>query len=108
MPTRFRRAAEQQPLSVCDELKPGHQNQVSAQCLDVESKASSQVASRARSKAEQQMSMLVQMVKKNKPENTEQEIRVRLDDLRRSQGGFSSLKFRDIVTLMLGILVEKR
>ncbi|KAH7967817.1 hypothetical protein HPB52_002626 [Rhipicephalus sanguineus] len=105
---RFRRAAEQLPPPVCGELKPGRQIQVSAQGLDVEPKPSSQVASRAKKKAEQQMTKLVQMVKKNKPEYTEQEIRVRLNDLRPSQGSFSSMTFRDIVVLMLGLPEEKR
>ncbi|KAH7982579.1 hypothetical protein HPB52_005768 [Rhipicephalus sanguineus] len=106
--TLLRKSDEQPSLPVCDELKPGHRNRVSTQRLDVESKPSGQVASRVKSKAEQQMAKLVQMVKRNKPEYTEQEIRMHLDDLRRSQGGFSSMILRDIVALMLGLLEEKR
>ncbi|KAH7979116.1 hypothetical protein HPB49_008259 [Dermacentor silvarum] len=46
----------------------------------------------------------VHMVKKQRPNYTDQEIRREVDHLRRSQGGFSRKTLNDIVALMLGHL----
>ncbi|KAL1472535.1 hypothetical protein MTO96_022939 [Rhipicephalus appendiculatus] len=96
---KFVRPAKQPAMSECHELSR-HRKQVAAACSDVECMPSSQVTSPVKSTAEKQMSKLVQMVKKNKPEYTEQEIRLRLGDLRRSQGGFSRMTLKAIVALM--------
>ncbi|KAH6943138.1 hypothetical protein HPB50_016042 [Hyalomma asiaticum] len=53
-------------------------------------------------KTEQLISKTVQMVKKRQPGYTDQEIRRRVDHLRRAQGGFSGMTFNAIVALMLG------
>ncbi|KAH6948274.1 hypothetical protein HPB50_023328 [Hyalomma asiaticum] len=96
-------SAKQSPVPVCHQV-PGHKKQVAAARLDAESTPSSKVEPPAKSRAEQYMSRLVQMVKSNKPGYTEQEIRWRLDNLRRAQGGFSHKTLNEILALMLGHL----
>ncbi|KAH6948728.1 hypothetical protein HPB50_026029 [Hyalomma asiaticum] len=93
-------SVKQSPVPVCQQVS-GHKKQVAATPCDAESTPSSKVEPPAKSKAEQYMSRLVQMVKRKKPEYAEQEIRLRLDNLRRSQGGFSHMTLNAIVSLML-------
>ncbi|KAH6935639.1 hypothetical protein HPB50_007212 [Hyalomma asiaticum] len=80
---RSRGQTEQSQIRVCSDLQRAHEKHPG---LDAASKTSSGVTLSAKSKAEEHMK-LVQMVKKKKPEYTEQEIRLRLDNLRRSHGG---------------------
>ncbi|KAH7982445.1 hypothetical protein HPB52_005061 [Rhipicephalus sanguineus] len=97
------KSAERQPVPECHGRR-GHHKQVSAAGRDVESTKPGQEASPAKSKAEEQMSRLVQMVKMKKPEYTVREIRVHMDQLRRSQGGFSRKTFNAIVDMVISHL----
>ncbi|KAL1483848.1 hypothetical protein MTO96_032922 [Rhipicephalus appendiculatus] len=80
---------------------PGSKSKAIVPCSSVESGLG--VSSR-QTKTEQLISRTVQMVKKKQPNYTDQEIRRRVDHLRRVQGGFSGMTFNAIVALMLGHL----
>lgn len=71
-------------------------------CSDVESMYSSRGGSPTKSKTEQQITKIVQMVKKQQPNYSEQEVRKHVDHVRHSQGGFSRMTFNAIVALVLG------
>ncbi|KAH7958180.1 hypothetical protein HPB51_027838 [Rhipicephalus microplus] len=60
---------------------------------DIESTLSGQEASFARSTDEDQMSRSMQIVKTRKSEYTERDIRIHMDDFRRSQGVFPCVTF---------------
>lgn len=57
-----------------------------------------------KTKTELLISKTVEMIKKKQPNYTDQEIRRRVDQLRRTHGGFSGMTFNAIVALMLGQL----
>ncbi|KAH7943803.1 hypothetical protein HPB52_011786 [Rhipicephalus sanguineus] len=80
---------------------PRSKSKATVPCSNVESSLG--VSSR-QAKTEQLISRTVQMVKKKQPNYTDQEIRRRVDHLRRVQGGFSGMTFNAIVALMLGHL----
>lgn len=73
-----------------------------ASCSDVESMWSSRGGSPTKSKTEQQIAKIVQMLKKKQPDYSEQEIRRHVDHVRQCQGGFSRMTFNHIVALVLG------
>ncbi|XP_077524889.1 uncharacterized protein LOC144136441 isoform X2 [Amblyomma americanum] len=79
-----------------------HMERSAAPCSDVESMYSSRGGSPTKSKTEQQIMKIVQMVKKQQPNYTELEIRRHVDYVRHSQGGFSRMTFNHIVALVLG------
>ncbi|KAH7960182.1 hypothetical protein HPB49_017568 [Dermacentor silvarum] len=66
--------------------------------------ADGRVPRTARRKMAQQTLKIVRMVNKQQPNFTDQEIRTRVDHLRRPQCGFSRMTFNAIVTLLLGNL----
>ncbi|XP_075748685.1 uncharacterized protein LOC142814231 isoform X2 [Rhipicephalus microplus] len=69
---------------------------------DVESMWSSRGGSPTKSKTELQIAKIVMMLKKKKPDYSEQELRRHVDCVRQSQGGFSRMTFNHIVALVLG------
>ncbi|KAH8037446.1 hypothetical protein HPB51_010001 [Rhipicephalus microplus] len=80
---------------------PESKIKATVQCSSVESSLG---VSSTQTKTEQLISKMVQMVKKQQPNYTDQEIRRRVDHLRRVHGGFSGMTFNAIVALMLGHL----
>lgn len=100
---RFRRRAKRQPVPESHEV-PRNKDEVAAPRSDVESMQSSQGEPTSKSKMEEKILKIVRMVKKQKPDYTDEEIRRRVDHLRRSQGGFSRMTFNAIVALLLGDL----
>ncbi|KAL1481927.1 hypothetical protein MTO96_015243 [Rhipicephalus appendiculatus] len=75
--------------------------QAAASCSDVESMWSSRGGSPTKSKTEQQIAKIVQMLKKKQPDYSEQQIRRHVDHVRDLQGGFSRMTFNHIVALVL-------
>ncbi|XP_075737913.1 uncharacterized protein LOC119175651 isoform X3 [Rhipicephalus microplus] len=70
---------------------------------DVESMCSSHGGSPTKSKTEElQIGKIILMLKKKKPDYSEQELRRHVDCVRQSQGGFSRMTFNHIVALVLG------
>ncbi|KAH7980995.1 hypothetical protein HPB49_020690 [Dermacentor silvarum] len=99
----FIKSAKRPPMPKFHEF-PGRKEQVAATCSDIESMQSSPEGSSTKSKAEYQISKIVQMVKKEQPDYSDDEIRRRLDQLRRSLGGFSKMTLNTIAALMIGRL----
>ncbi|KAH7981222.1 hypothetical protein HPB49_022446 [Dermacentor silvarum] len=86
---------------------PRPKPQVAGSCSDVEFMRSSLEGSSTKSKAECQIAKIVQMVKKEHPDYSDDEIRRRVDQLRRSLGGFSNMTLSAIAALVIGRLKDE-
>ncbi|KAH7981106.1 hypothetical protein HPB49_021626 [Dermacentor silvarum] len=98
-------SAKRPPLPKFHEF-PGRKEQLAATCSDIDSMQSSPEGFSTKSKAECQITKIVQMVKKEQPDNSDDEIRRRLDQLRRSLGGFSKMTLSAIAALVIGRLKQ--
>ncbi|KAH7967442.1 hypothetical protein HPB49_024863 [Dermacentor silvarum] len=90
---KFSKSAKRSPMQKLHEL-PGRKKQVAGTRSDGEFK----------SKAKRAISKIVQMVKRQQSDYTDHEIRWRVDQLRRSGGGFSQMTLNAIAALLIGHL----
>ncbi|KAH8037234.1 hypothetical protein HPB51_009677 [Rhipicephalus microplus] len=98
LPPKTKEKSRAHPIGELDEVSRAAAGAMDDQALsparrDFKSAHSSQEASPAKSKVEEQMTRLAQMAKTLHPEYTEREMRIHIDHSRRSQKGVSRVTF---------------